>query len=126
MNVEKVHLLGWAFGNRVARATASLHPNAVATVILLAAGGKVPPSAETAEIMTTLFTSNNMPADQRAEFVQAAFYSPASDGAALERQFRGGAWRDARARLDLRRRARDCTRRRFAQDSAYGLEHVAA
>jgi pimeloyl-ACP methyl ester carboxylesterase len=96
MNAEKVHLLGWAFGNRVARTTASLHPNVVATVTLLAAGGKVPPSAETAEIMTTLFTSNNMPADQRAEFVQAAFYSPASDGAALERQFRGGTWRDAR------------------------------
>lgn len=96
LNAKRVHLVGWAFGNRIARATATLHPEAVATVTLLAAGGKVPPSAETAEIMKELITSKDMPADRKIKLIQAAFYSPASDAVELEKQFRRGGWRDAR------------------------------
>ncbi|MFW9897477.1 MAG: alpha/beta fold hydrolase, partial [Candidatus Thorarchaeota archaeon] len=38
-----VHVLGWAFGNRIARCLAEDHPYLVKTVILLAAGGQIPP-----------------------------------------------------------------------------------
>lgn len=43
MRLRQVHLLGWALGNRVSRAVAVAHPRRVATVTLLAAGGKFPP-----------------------------------------------------------------------------------
>lgn len=43
MRLQRVHLLGWALGNRVSRAVAVAHPQRVATVTLLAAGGKFPP-----------------------------------------------------------------------------------
>lgn len=45
MHLQQVHLLGWALGNRVSRAVAVAHPQRVATVTLLAAGGKFPPIA---------------------------------------------------------------------------------
>lgn len=35
-----VHVLGWAYGNRVTRCLAEDHPHLVKTVILVAAGGK--------------------------------------------------------------------------------------
>jgi len=43
LKLPKAHLLGWAFGNRIARATATRFPNRVATLTLLAAGGKFGP-----------------------------------------------------------------------------------
>jgi pimeloyl-ACP methyl ester carboxylesterase len=49
MGLRRVHLIGWALGNRVSRAMAVEYPQRVATVTLLAAGGKfpaIPPSAE--------------------------------------------------------------------------------
>jgi pimeloyl-ACP methyl ester carboxylesterase len=38
----RAHVLGWAWGNRIARTLAADLPQRVATVILIAAGGKVP------------------------------------------------------------------------------------
>ncbi|GAG46660.1 unnamed protein product, partial [marine sediment metagenome] len=46
-----VHVLGWAFGNRVARCLAEDHPHLVKSVILLAAGGEVPPEPETLKMI---------------------------------------------------------------------------
>lgn len=50
MGLRRVHLLGWALGNRVSRAVAVSHPRRVATVTLLAAGGKFPPIPPSAEL----------------------------------------------------------------------------
>jgi pimeloyl-ACP methyl ester carboxylesterase len=49
LHLQRVHLLGWALGNRVSRAVAVAHPERVATVTLLAAGGKFPPIPPSAE-----------------------------------------------------------------------------
>jgi pimeloyl-ACP methyl ester carboxylesterase len=54
LKLEPVHLAGNDFGNRVARMLAASHPDLVRSVILLAAGGKVPlkPAAQHAlEVM---------------------------------------------------------------------------
>ena len=43
LDCGSVHVLGHAFGNRVARCLAADHPHLVSSVILLAAGGRIPP-----------------------------------------------------------------------------------
>jgi pimeloyl-ACP methyl ester carboxylesterase len=58
LNLGKVHILGHAFGNRVARTLAADHPELIKTVILLAAGGKVPPSPEAQKALQTIFNPN--------------------------------------------------------------------
>lgn len=50
LGVRKVHLAGKTFGNRVVRAASQSRPDRVSTVILIGAGGEVPPSAETAAL----------------------------------------------------------------------------
>ena len=54
-----VHVLGWAFGNRVARCLAEDHPHLVKSVILLAAGGRVPPNPESSKYFAILGDSNS-------------------------------------------------------------------
>jgi len=54
-----VHVLGWAFGNRVARCLAEDHPQLVKSVILLAAGGEVPPEPETLKVIAILGNPNS-------------------------------------------------------------------
>ena len=58
LDLGPVHILGHAFGNRVARAFAADHPDLVRTVILLAAGGKVPPQPEAQQALRTIFDPN--------------------------------------------------------------------
>ena len=70
VNVERAHLVGWAFGNRVARAVAANHPNRVATVILLAAGGKIPPTQATRDAQNRLDTEPNLPDSTRARLLR--------------------------------------------------------
>jgi len=50
----RAHVLGWAWGNRIARTLAADSPERVATVVLIAAGGKVPPDPSLAQITTRL------------------------------------------------------------------------
>ena len=68
----RAHLVGWAFGNRVARCAAADRPDVVRSVTLLAAGGLVPPdpdvhaamrSADPAERNRVLFAPGNEPLD---------------------------------------------------------------
>jgi pimeloyl-ACP methyl ester carboxylesterase len=55
LQLGPVHILGHAFGNRVARTLAADHPELIRSVILLAAGGKVPPSPEAQKALQTIF-----------------------------------------------------------------------
>jgi pimeloyl-ACP methyl ester carboxylesterase len=68
-------LIGHAFGNRVARATATQFPDEVSRLILLAAGGQapIPPAAMTA--LQSVFDLRLSPQDHIAA-VQAAFFAP--------------------------------------------------
>lgn len=47
LDVERVHLAGKTFGNRVMRAAATSRPGRTASITLIGAGGQIAPSAET-------------------------------------------------------------------------------
>jgi pimeloyl-ACP methyl ester carboxylesterase len=70
LNLGKVNIAGHAFGNRVARTLAADHPEMVRTVILFAAGGKVPPKAPADQALATIFN----PASTDAEVLKEMKY----------------------------------------------------
>jgi len=71
----RVHVLGWAFGNRVARVTANDHPDMVASVILLAAGGRVAPDPE-AQLALNALVDPLVPKDRVAELAKLVLFGP--------------------------------------------------
>ncbi len=73
-----VHVLGWAYGNRVARCLAEDHPHLVKTVILVAAGGKVPPDEETSKAFAKLW-SPSLSREERLDAIKFSLFSPSTD-----------------------------------------------
>lgn len=73
-----VNVLGWAYGNRVTRCLAEDHPHLVKTVILVAAGGKVPPDKETSKTFAKLW-SPNLSREERLEAIKFSLFSPSID-----------------------------------------------
>lgn len=71
-------LIGHAFGNRVARATAAFHPEAVSSLILLASGGQVPIPPPAAKALRDVFDTSLSPAAHIAA-VKMAFFAPGND-----------------------------------------------
>jgi pimeloyl-ACP methyl ester carboxylesterase len=63
LKLGKVIIAGHAFGNRVARTFAADHPELVQSVILFAAGGKVPPQAPGERALQTIFNPESTDAD---------------------------------------------------------------
>ena len=84
-----VHVLGWAFGNRVARCVAEDHPQLVKSVILLAAGGKSPPNPESSKYYAILGKPNSSRED-RLEALKILYFSPVTDIKTVSKAFRGG------------------------------------
>lgn len=76
-------LVGWAYGNRVARMIASDRPELVRGVVLIAAGGKFPPKPE---VMTTMRVTQDqsLPLDKRAAAARTVFYGPNTTISAIE------------------------------------------
>jgi pimeloyl-ACP methyl ester carboxylesterase len=72
------HVLGWALGNRIARCTANDYPDVVRSVILIAAGGKVPGDAEAGEALAALYRPGLSESDRR-RFTSLALFAPGSD-----------------------------------------------
>lgn len=70
LDLGRVHLAGHAFGNRVARILAADRADLVRSVVLLAAGGKVPPGDLAGQALATIFD----PAATDAEVVGAMPY----------------------------------------------------
>ena len=70
-------VVGWAYGNRVARMIASEQPEIVRGVVLIAAGGKYPPKPE---VLTTLrkVQDKSLSLEQRAEAARIVLYGPKS------------------------------------------------
>jgi pimeloyl-ACP methyl ester carboxylesterase len=83
-----VHVLGWAFGNRVARCLAEDHPHLVKTIILLAAGGQVPPEPETLKNIALLGNPNSS-SEERLEALKSWLFSPSTDIETVIQVFRG-------------------------------------
>ena len=72
------HVVGHAFGNRVARMTATEHPQVVESVILLACGGAVRPAADDAAALQAVFDESLDEAAHLAA-VARAFFSEGND-----------------------------------------------
>ena len=69
---------GHAFGNRIGRMLAQQRPDLIRGVVLMAAGGKFPPTAEATKDGQTA-VNKNVPDDQRAAAAKAAFFGPQSN-----------------------------------------------
>lgn len=78
LDVSPATLVGHAFGNRVARMTATEHPELVESVVLLACGGLIPAASEHLEALQTVFMSDASDAEHQAA-VAKAFFAPGND-----------------------------------------------
>jgi pimeloyl-ACP methyl ester carboxylesterase len=70
LKLGQINIAGHAFGNRVARTLAADHPELVHSVILFAAGGKVPPRPPGEHALQTIFN----PASTDAEVLNEMKY----------------------------------------------------
>lgn len=73
-------LVGHAFGNRVARATAAFAPDMVSGLILLACGGQAPIPPDAAAALRDVF-DESLSADAHLTAVRTAFFAPGNDPA---------------------------------------------
>ncbi|HXF67206.1 MAG TPA: alpha/beta hydrolase [Burkholderiales bacterium] len=65
-------VVGWAYGNRVARMIASERPELVRGVVLIAAGGKYPPKPEVLAKMR-IYQDKSLPLETRAEAARVRY-----------------------------------------------------
>ncbi len=70
-------VVGWAYGNRVARMIASERPELVRGVVLIAAGGKFPPKPEAVAGLRKV-QDKTLPLEERAEAARTVLYGPKS------------------------------------------------
>jgi pimeloyl-ACP methyl ester carboxylesterase len=73
-----VVVAGHAYGNLVGRLLAQDRPDLVRGVVLMAAGGKFPPSADAVENLRT-FQDKSLPGERRTIAAKAALYGPKSN-----------------------------------------------
>lgn len=78
LDVDRAFILGQNFGNRVSRTVSSLQPSRVIGLMLLAAGGEIPMSKETAAELQRVFDPSLSP-EQHLEAVSKAFFAPGND-----------------------------------------------
>jgi pimeloyl-ACP methyl ester carboxylesterase len=78
----RAHIVGWAWGNRIARCLAADSPRRVASITLVAAGGKVPPDPSVAELSAQLREPGLSPSE-RARLEALRSLAPGSDIAPL-------------------------------------------
>lgn len=83
LDAAPAHVIGHAFGNRVARCLAHDHPQLVRRLVLLAAGGRIPPDAEMQAIARQLVRDDLAPADWQAA-LRAVYLAPGSDSALVD------------------------------------------
>lgn len=75
---EPVHVLGHAYGNRIARSFASRHPERTRSVVLLAAGGATPtPPAVTRAIGRAMLSI--LPESVRRDAIEFAFFASGNE-----------------------------------------------
>lgn len=76
--IERFHLVGHAFGNRLARTITADHPTKVTSLALLAAGGLVEPEPGVWSGLLRCFDLSLAPEEHLAE-VRRVFFAPSSD-----------------------------------------------
>lgn len=90
---SRVHLVGHAFGQRLARCVVADHPERVATLTMLAAGGLVPMDPSIAHSLLACF-DESLSAEEHLDHVRRVFFAPGNDPAVW-----AGGWLPATARL---------------------------
>ncbi len=96
-DLDKVHMLGWALGNRIARVLATDHPQRVATTSLIAAGGLVPALTEPGEL-GQLLGNRDLSTAEKERLARRTLFSPASDESLIKEYVEGlNYWSEARA-----------------------------
>lgn len=78
LGLDSFHLVGHAFGNRLARTIAADAPQRVASLALLAAGGLVEPPADVWDGLARCFDSS-LPPDVHLSEVKRVFFAPGND-----------------------------------------------
>ena len=78
----RAYVVGWAWGNRIARTLAADSPQRVAAVVLIAAGGKVPAEPIVAETTARLRELDLTP-EERTRLLSVRLLGPRSDPAPL-------------------------------------------
>lgn len=78
--VGRVHLVGHAFGQRLARCITADHPDRVATLTMLAAGGSVPMPDDIARSLGACFDASLSP-EEHLGHVRRVFFAPGNDPA---------------------------------------------
>lgn len=76
--LKPVVLIGHAFGNRLARAVAAQHPEAVSSLILLASGGQVAMAPSVAKALHDVFDTSLSP-EAHISAIRTAFFAPGND-----------------------------------------------
>ncbi len=80
LELQKVHLLGWALGNRTSRVVATDFPEKVASISLIAAGGLVRPLTEPGEL-GRLLGESGIPEEEKVQLARRTLFSPETDDA---------------------------------------------
>ena len=78
----RAYVVGWAWGNRIARTLAADSPQHVAAVVLIAAGGKVPAEPIVAQTTARLREPDLTP-EERTRLLSVRLLGPRSDPAPL-------------------------------------------
>lgn len=77
LEIERLHLGGKAYGNRVMRAASTAEPERVKSIILYAAGGEIPVTKEVAE-MYQRYTDPTISKEEWVQLQAALMFSPAN------------------------------------------------
>lgn len=77
LEITEAHFVGHAFGNRVARSFATLHPDYVLDVTLLAAGGQKPLSPEQRATLLAIFLTADD--EKRLGYIEKGFFASGGD-----------------------------------------------
>jgi pimeloyl-ACP methyl ester carboxylesterase len=78
LGVQKAHLAGKTYGNRVMRAASQTKPDRVATIILVGAGGEVLPSPETIALYKR-YTDPDVPKSEWLSLQGKLMYAPGNE-----------------------------------------------
>jgi pimeloyl-ACP methyl ester carboxylesterase len=84
LDASPAHVIGHAFGNRVARCLAQDHPQLVNRLVLLAAGGRIPPDAATQAIAKKL-VRDDLPPPEWDAALQAVYLAAGSEPGLVDR-----------------------------------------
>ena len=96
LNVTKFHMTGWAFGNRTSRMLATIYPDRVESLTLIAAGGIVPALTQPGEL-ARLLDNQSLSEEEKIYLARRTMFSPATNEGIVREYARGLTyWPDAR------------------------------